>query len=94
MNNVPNEQKQHNKTTNIVWVALHDNQQNVKKYVKFDVLPVIGIDNYHCIPERTLSYESAIELAQQLTQGSVHGYVQGYRWYRQVKAPDNEIDYK
>ena len=76
----------------MVWVALIDNQRTCKTYIEFHVLPITGQDCYSCIPEGILSFDNVADLAQQLTRGAVNGWIQGYRWYRQVKPPCFDLD--
>jgi hypothetical protein len=76
-----------NEAKTMVWVALFDNQRTCKRYIHFHVLPIADQDCYSCIPEGILSFDSAAELAQNLTRGAVNGWIQGYRWYRQAKPP-------
>jgi hypothetical protein len=71
----------------MVWVALFDNQRTCKRYIHFHAWPIVSQDCYSCFPDGILSFDSATELAQQLTRGVVNGWIQGYRWYRQAKPP-------
>jgi hypothetical protein len=76
----------------IVWVALFDNQRVCNKYIQFHILPIVGQECYSCIPDEILSFDSAAELAEQLIRGAIDGWIQGYRWYRQVKPPSMDKD--
>jgi hypothetical protein len=78
--------------TTMVWVVLFDNQCTSERYIQFHDLPIVSQDCYSCIPHGILSFDSAAELAQQLTRGVVNGWIQGYRWYRQVKPPVKDMD--
>jgi hypothetical protein len=69
----------------MIRVALFHNRSGAAGYIDLNSLPVTGPDSYRCILGEILPCESVADLAQQLAQGAVSGWIQGYRWYRQAK---------
>jgi hypothetical protein len=71
----------------MIRVALFHNQSGAAGHIDLDSTPIAGPHSYRCIPEKILSFENVASLAQELAQGAVSGWIQGFRWYRQAKEP-------
>ena len=66
----------------MIRVALFDDKLGVK-VVEFATIPLKREVDFRCDPEGLrLSFHLAQELASELQQGDVDGWVGGYRWHR------------
>jgi hypothetical protein len=63
-------------------VALHLGKK--KHFVEFDTVPLASANDFRCLPEGVLEFDSAAEIARELAAGYLSGVVAGYRWYRQA----------
>jgi hypothetical protein len=53
-------------------------------YIGFDTIPLRQEDGFRCIPDGTVSCESARQIALALSAGRIKGQVEGHPWYRQA----------
>jgi hypothetical protein len=69
----------------MIRVALF-NWKNDSFRVDFTRIPAQDVGDYQCRPEGILCLECIQQISQELLEGHVSGWVEGYRWYRQVMA--------
>jgi hypothetical protein len=74
----------------MVRIVLFDNQHNRQGFVEFDDLPIVGQDEYRCMPDGLLARESAAAIARALREGAIGGWIERHYWYRQAKEAGKE----
>lgn len=58
--------------------------QRPRNCVEIHALPLRRPEDYHCVPEGSVSFGTAQQLANELADGRVSGLLAGYRWFRQA----------
>jgi hypothetical protein len=72
-------------------IKLFDGWVGYRGYVEFGD-PAGTEINYCCQPEGLVSPEHVKQIANELAQGAVCGWIQGMHWYRQTIAKEQDHD--
>jgi hypothetical protein len=67
----------------MIRVTLFDSHDHAIR-VEFESVPLVRYDGFRTEPPEAISPDLAAQLADELAHGSVKGWIEGYRWYRQV----------
>jgi hypothetical protein len=52
--------------------------------IEFDAVPLEKEDDFRCVTDGEIGFESAKQISVELHHGHVKGHIDGHHWYRQA----------